>query len=207
MKNPNIILTILICFICSSFMSGNPDLKILFVGNSLTYTNDLPTLVKEAAENKGINIQVEMIAYPNYALIDHWQDGKVQKLILNNKYDLVIVQQGPSSQAYGRQLLLEYGKKFSDLCKKNDVEMGYFMVWPSMAYFHTFDGVIKNYREAAEMHNALLFPAGEVWKAHFDNTGNFDYYGSDKFHPSKKGSKVAAEVIVEALSQLKIPAN
>ena len=36
------------------------------------------------------------------AIMDHWNDGEVQKEIIRNQYDFVIVQQGPSSQQNGR---------------------------------------------------------------------------------------------------------
>lgn len=151
-----------------------------------------------------MNVKSEMIAHPNYALMDYWNDGKVQKLISTKKFDLVILQQGPSSQAFGRQILLEYGEKFKDLCQKNSTRIGYFMVWPARDHYQTFDGVIANYREAAQIHNAILFPVGEVWKFHFDETENYDYYGPDNFHPSEKGSKAAAEVIAEELLRMKV---
>lgn len=179
---------------------SNTDFNILFIGNSLTYTNDLPELVKTSARlRKGINIGVKMIAFPNYAILDHWSDGKVQAQIASGKYDFVIIQQGPSSQAFGRQILIEYGEKYSDLCKKHNAKLVYFMVWPALANFQTFEGVIKNHQDAALINKAILCPVGEVWKEHFNTTGSFDYYDSDNFHPSLKGSQVAAIVIVESL--------
>lgn len=172
---------------------------ILFVGNSFTYTNDIPLLVKKKAKLKGIKLNTKMLAYPNYALIDHWNDGKVQKLISRKKYDFVIVQQGPSSQNKGRQLLLEYAEKFSELCKTNNSKLVIYMVWPAVDNFHTFGSVINNYREAAVKNNAVLCPVGEVWKTFIENTNNFDYYSFDNFHPSLKGSQVAADVMVQYL--------
>jgi len=172
---------------------------LLFIGNSLTYSNELPDLVKKEAKVKGIKVNTEMIAYGNYAIMDHWDDGEVQILISSEEYDYVIVQQGPSSQAFGREILIEYGKKYSELCKAHNVQFCYFMVWPSLTYYETFDGVIKNHKDAARMNDAILLPVGEVWKKHFDETGEFDYYSSDGFHPSEKGSQIAAEVIVEYL--------
>ena len=136
---------------------------------------------------------------PDYAISDHWNDGQVQKEISENHYDFVIIQQGPSSQTVGREILIEYGEKYSVLCKNNHAKLCYFMVWPSLANYDTFDGVIKNYGEASQFNDAILFPVGKVWKAHFDSTGNFDYYATDGFHPSKKGSIIAAEIIVEYL--------
>jgi hypothetical protein len=179
--------------------ASKTDINILFIGNSLTYTNNLPELVKKSAKLQGIKIDYKMIAFPNYSIKDHWKDGVVQKLIASKKYDFVIIQQGPSSQNYGRNLLIKYGKKYSSLCKKNNTKLCYFMVWPSLNNYHTFDGVIKNHKDAASVNNSILLPVGEVWKDYFDRTDDFQYYGSDGFHPSLKGSKIAAKVIVEYL--------
>ena len=173
--------------------------NVLFVGNSLTYTNNLPELVKEYAISKNITITTEMIAFPNYAIQDHWNDGKVQKLISSKLYDFVIIQQGPSSQNDGRNMLIEYGKKYTRLCKLNGSKLCYFMVWPSLNYYHTFDGVIKNHTDAAAINSAILLPVGNVWKEYIDTAKNIEYYGDDGFHPSLKGSQIAAKVIVDHL--------
>jgi hypothetical protein len=179
--------------------TSNKKINILFIGNSLTYTNDLPKLVKKSAKLKGIEIDFKMIAFPNYAIVDHWNDGQVQKLIVSEKYDFVIIQQGPSSQNDGRKMLIEYGKEFSSLCELNDTKLCYFMVWPSLSYYHTFEDVIKNHKDAASINNSILLPVGELWKDYIDNTNNYEYYSSDGFHPSLKGSQLAAKVIVEYL--------
>ncbi|WP_343486137.1 SGNH/GDSL hydrolase family protein [Allomuricauda sp. d1] len=174
-------------------------INVLFVGNSLTYSNDLPALVKEEASKIDFEVKTKTVAHPNYALMDHWNDGKVQKMIKNGNYDFVIVQQGPSSQEFGKQVLFEYGEKFKKLCGKNGAKLVYFMVWPSRTYYRTFDAVIKNHNDAAKANDALVCPVGEVWKQHFDTTNDFSYYGDDGFHPSLEGSKVAARVICETL--------
>lgn len=175
------------------------NIGILFIGNSLTYFNDLPVLVRERVQAQGNEVTVRMVAYPNYAIVDHWADGEVQQLISSQDYDYVIIQQGPSSQSDGRQMLIESGKLYSDLCEQNNAKLCYFMVWPSINNYSTFDGVIKNYTDAAAMNNAILLPVGEIWKAYIDNTNNYEYYGPDGFHPSEKGSEVAADIIVERL--------
>lgn len=175
------------------------DFNILFVGNSLTYTNNLPMLVKQKALSRGISVGTKMIAEPNTAIIDHWVGGNVQVDIASKQFDFVVIQQGPSSQAFGREILIEYGKKYAALCNENDAKLAYYMVWPSISWYHTFDDVIQNHRDAAAINEAILCPVGEKWKAHFDSTNNFDYYGPDDFHPSLLGSQVAANIIVESL--------
>jgi len=172
---------------------------ILFVGNSLTYTNDLPSMIVKLAGKKKITIKTETLAYPNYALEDHWSDGKIQKLIAEKKFDFVVVQQGPSSQNDGRAMLLDYGAGIKALCDSQNTKLAFFMVWPAFANLHMFDGVIKNYTDASVQTNSLLCPVGTIWKRHFDNTKDYSYYGADQFHPSEKGSEVAAKVIFETL--------
>ncbi|WP_422105890.1 SGNH/GDSL hydrolase family protein [Winogradskyella sp.] len=200
-KGIHIIFILLISYSCNTSKSINKAQKkttrILFIGNSLTYTNDLPKLVETVAQEKGLHIKTKTIAFPNYALMDHWGDGIVQKEIQTKKYDFVIVQQGPSSQAFGKKVLIDYGKKFSDLCRQNNAQLCFFMVWPSRSYYNTFDGVVKNYSEAARLNNALLLPVGEAWRTHFNTTKNFDYYSNDGFHPTLKGSRAAAKIMIE----------
>jgi hypothetical protein len=210
MNNLKFVLVLLIFFqICNNSAgqssskdnSAHSDFNILFIGNSLTYTNNLPELVRNSAKQKGIIIDTKMIAYPNYAIIDHWNDGQVQEEIASRRYNYIIIQQGPSSQPYGKEILIEYGKKYSALCKNNNAQLSYLMVWPSLTYYDTFAGVIKNHQDAASINDAILCPVGQVWKEYFDSTNNFDYYSPDGFHPSLKGSQVAADVIVEYLFQ------
>lgn len=174
------------------------DTNLLFIGNSLTYTNELPSIVERLAKERNLKVGTQMVAYPNYALEDHWSDGCVQDLINSKKFDFVIVQQGPSSQEEGRVMLLEYGEKLKDLCNKNDAKLAFFMVWPAKVNYHMFDGVILNYTNAAIQSDALLCPVGMYWKSQCDK-GDFSYYGPDNFHPSIKGSEMAAQTILKTL--------
>jgi hypothetical protein len=173
--------------------------NILFVGNSLTYSNDLPSLVTVLAQKRGFLVNVKSIAEPNTAISDHWESGAVQKAMDEMDFDFVVIQQGPSSQIDGRVLLIEYGAKYKELCEAKGAQLAFFMVWPARANYNTFDGVIKNYTDAAKLNNSLLCPVGKDWKEYQDMTKDFSYYGPDQFHPSPKGSEVAAGIILATL--------
>ncbi len=177
------------------------EFKVLFVGNSLTSANNLPRLVVNYAATQGITVTTKVIAKGGYAIVDHWAEGKVQNQINSKSYDFVVIQQGPSSQLDGYDMLVNDGAKYAQLCEENSAQLAYFMVWPSLNYYHTFDNVIKNHTDAASINNSILLPVGKVWKDYIDSTKDNEYYGSDGFHPSIKGSQVAAKVIVEHLLQ------
>lgn len=172
---------------------------VLFIGNSLTYTNNLPKLLEKKASKENVKIKTHMIAYPNYALIDHLSQGNIQSEMAKNSYDFVIIQQGPSSQTEGKELLFEATERIAKLCIENESKLCVFMVWPSLSYYQTFDGVIANYRKASELNDAILCPVGETWKKYIDESRSYEYYGPDGFHPSKKGSQRAAEIIFYSL--------
>jgi hypothetical protein len=173
--------------------------RILFVGNSLTLSNNLSALVVEEARNRNFKLSVEVLAYPNYSLEDHWNDKRLQKKLLTSNFDFVILQQGPSSQQEGRRMLIDYGMRIKELCAIGRTELVFLMVWPAKQNYHMFDDVIQNYHDAARINGAVLCPVGMVWKEYIESSGDFSYYGDDGFHPSLAGSKAAAEVICRSL--------
>jgi len=122
------LLATLLCFGCNSSTTGsnvddavaNADLAVLFVGNSLTYTNDLPDMVRRLLQAHGDvgTVEVGTVAFPNFGLIDHWSQGAARSAIASGQWDCVVIQQGPSATE-GRPSLLEYSQRFAD-----DVEAG-----------------------------------------------------------------------------------
>ncbi len=173
--------------------------KILYVGNSLTYSNDLPEIVERLGNSFNKKIKTQCICFPNYGLEDHWNDGLIQASISKEEFDFVVFQQGPSSQAYGRASLLDFGGRISKLAIEKDAIPVYFMVWPSIQYYQTFDGVIKNHTDAAELNKALLIKGGEIWRSFHESYDNIELYQRDQFHPSVAGSFLMALVHIKHL--------
>lgn len=173
--------------------------KILFVGNSLSGTNDLPALFENKAKSKDIDVEVHSLISPAHSLEDHLLGNRIQLTIRNGHFDYVIIQQGPSPGSSGRDVLIKDGGKIQRMCKQAGSKMAYLMVWPSKKNYNRFDTVISSYTQTAKKNNAILIPAGQVWKDYIDATNDYSYYGSDGFNPSFKGSEVAAEVIFNTL--------
>lgn len=189
-----IVFLLIVCLITSTYAQ-----KILFVGNSLTYTNGLPKILEKVSENFGATITTKSLCFPNYAIIDHLNEGKLQAILSKEKFDYLVVQQGPSSQSKGKKMLIEDGKKLKKLCDKYKIKMAYFMVWTSKEWYHTFDLVIENHRIAAKQNKALLFPVGQIWKKYSDYKNVDNLYSFDGFHPSKAGSFLSALVMFREL--------
>lgn len=176
------------------------DLGVLLIGNSLTYTNDLPGMLEALLELGGIeNAIVESVAYPNYGLEDHWARGDAARRIADGGWDVVALQQGPSATG-GRPSLLEYSDRYAGPIRAAGARPALYMVWPSQARLFDFDGVSDSYATAAVEVDGLLFPAGEAWREAWALDPDTALYGPDGFHPSLFGTYLAALVMYEQLS-------
>jgi hypothetical protein len=191
-------ITFLILF--SIVVSGlNAQQRILFVGNSLTYYNDLPGLVKKIAKQDGLSLTVNTISKPNYSLEDHWVEGKVEAEIKSTHYDIVIFQQGPSALKASRENLVEYALLFSKICREQKSRMAFYSVWPSGDRQFDFPNVFTSYKAAADTTNGVVCPAGNAWLNVWNEKKDFPLYSADGFHPTEHGSLLAAMVIYASL--------
>jgi hypothetical protein len=174
--------------------------RILFVGNSLTTTNDLPSRVRELAQDEGHRWETSTVAYPNYSLEDHWQRGDAERAITRGGWTFVVLQQGPSALAESRVLLVDYARRFDAKIRAAGARTALYMVWPAGSRRGDFPGVSRSYSAAAAAVSGLLLPVGDAWQAAWRVDARVPLYGDDGFHPSKLGTALAAIVIYERLA-------
>lgn len=196
------------CAAPSSPDSGAPP-RILFIGNSLTYVNDLPAMVKSVAVAAGQPApETETVAFPDYALEDHWAEGTARRLLEQAKWDFVVLQQGPSSLPESQVNLITWTERFAPLIRSAGAEPVLYMVWPSRDRLAAFPQVRDSYRNAAARVNGIFAPAGEAWRVAMAADPAAPLYGADGFHPVPGGTYLAAVVIlarVRALNPLTLP--
>src|SRR3954470_9015301 len=81
--------------------------RILFVGNDLTESGDIPARVAKLAAALGRSARGESVFSSNFTLEDHWREGRAQAEIAKG-WDVVILQQGGSAREPDRSSLREY---------------------------------------------------------------------------------------------------
>lgn len=174
-------------FLAVATLSAAAETRILFVGNSLTYTNDLPGMVERLGRLDGRRIETHTLALPNYSLGDHLDAGNVQKLA-RQRWDLVVLQQGPSSLEESRRDLIRDSTRLAALFQDTRVAM--LMVWPSRQYASSWDRVIESYTLAAQAVTGAVIPVGVAVRS----AAQLRVLGEDGFHPSVAGTYLAALV-------------
>lgn len=178
--------------------AADGDLRVLFIGNSLTYFNDLPGMVATLLREVDVDATVASLAHPDFGLQDHWQLPDTHDVIAEG-WDVVVLQQGPSATE-GRPSLLEYARRFDGPIREAHAVPALYMVWPSEARSSDFPGVSSSYADAADLVGGLLFPAGEAWLDAWAEDERLGLYGPDGFHPSPLGTYLAALVMYEQLT-------
>jgi hypothetical protein len=170
-------------------------LRVLFVGNSLTETNDLPGQVAALADATGRKLETGAVVSGGLSLEDHWSSSDAPKEILGGTWDVVVLQQGPSALPESQAHLKLWAQRFAALAKRGGARAGLLTVWPESYRRSALGAVIASYRNAARAAGAELFPAGDAWRRAWACDRKLALYGSDGFHPSRLGTYLAALVV------------
>ena len=168
---------------------------VLFIGNSLTYYNDLPVLVQGIADAAGgDSLVIAMVAGPDMALIDHWNKGEAQRKIGSGHWDYVVLQQGPSSTSINRDSLRTLTKMFAPLITNAGGKAVLFSAWPAADRRVDFPRAAESYRLAAEDVTGLYAPVAKAWVEAWNRDAGLQLY-YDGLHANATGSYLAALAI------------
>jgi hypothetical protein len=100
------------------------SLRVLFLGNSLMATNDLPATVARIARRAGRRLEHRTIAPGGYALEDHWNQGEARAALAGGRWDVVVMQQGPSALPESQANLREWAARWSAEARAHPSELG-----------------------------------------------------------------------------------
>lgn len=167
------------------------DRRVLFVGNSLTYTNDLPGVVAALADAAGLSFAHATVAQPGWSLEEHWQAG-IAEVIAEAGADVVVLQQGPSSLPESQAHLAHWTEQLAPVIREAGGEPALLMVWPDESRAGFFADVRQSYAAAAAAVDGILIPGGQTWVEAWALDGDLELWGADGFHPSYLGTLAAA---------------
>jgi hypothetical protein len=182
---------------------GFPDgtVRVLFIGNSLTYTNDLPGMFTAVAEQAGrSDVRAAGIAFADFALEDHWNDGRALSSLAKNRWEYVVMQQGSSALPASQSNLRGWSQQLDPKIRAAGAVPVMYMVWPTIDRPFDFPAVRDSYTNAAFAIDGILAPAGDAWVA----SGTLNaLYATDGLHPTVKGTYLAVIVLLERLTGIR----
>jgi hypothetical protein len=186
------------------------SVKILFVGNSYVYYNNLPTLFALLAESGGKKVTVGSSAIGSYRLIDHAGNSTTLSLIAQ-QWNMVVLQEQsvlPVIQFLRDAMMYPAARFLDSLIRERGASTLFYMTWGRkyggtfslsgyrtinfQDYHHMQDSLTSAYREVAGKLQARVIPVGIAWKNAILEDPSADLWISDYSHPTLKGSYLAA---------------
>ncbi len=188
-------------------------MRILMLGNSLTYYNDMPRLLADRTE-------AEVVAYTRGGarLAEHLDPEselgqKTLPALENETWDYVIMQE------YSNGPILERGSFFKSvdqlcrLARRAGAEPVLYATWAYLpdhpgyqeldederTYEDMTSNLYSSYREIAEDNCALIAQVGWEFYRHYRRGTEKELYDEDGLHPSLAGSELAAKMLARVI--------
>src|SRR5262245_28467415 len=173
--------------------AGEAPLKVLFIGNSYTYVNDLPATIAELAKAGKQRPLVHDRETPGGCTLEkHWKDGKVVKKIHADKWDWVVLQEHSLRPLTNRELMFDYGEKLQGEIRAEKAKTLLYMTWARQDKPETQRGLTQAYVDLAGKLAARVAPVGAAWEKALQDDPKLVLHTKDKSHPSKTGTYLAA---------------
>ncbi len=196
-------------------------MKVLFIGNSHTYMNDMPQLVREMIENvTGQPCEVFMLAYSARSLKWHMGEEYFSERfnILHGNYDYCVIQEQAHPMTDEADTIA-YAGRIIELCRKAGTTPIIFETWAEKAKPENQPEMNRRYQSLAKEQGALLAPIGEIWsevKAELENglapdsdsvtyadrdgQSGADLYYRDGAHASATGDYLIAMTLTKVIT-------
>lgn len=189
-------------------------LRVLFIGNSYTYFNNVPALVEGLAAATTTNglrpITTRMLAPGGASLERHWNDPEVRKTLQAGGWDYVVLQEQSTLNApylvngkprvANPETFFRYARLLGQEIRKTGAQLVFYLTWARRDAPPEDQAMLNHaYTEMAREFGAALAPVGLAWQAVRKERPDLDLYYEDGSHPSPAGSYLAAAVLYATL--------
>jgi photosystem II stability/assembly factor-like uncharacterized protein/lysophospholipase L1-like esterase len=186
-------------------------LRVLFIGNSYTYFNDLPGLVASLARGARPSraVHTEMVAQPGASLRDHWLDGAALAAIRRTRWDAVVLQEQSMlgvMLVHGRPTVNDpdqfhaFGRRFIREITAAGATPVLYLTWARRPTPDTQDRLTRAYAALAAATGARLAPVGVAWQQARAQRPALELFDPDGTHPSPAGSYLAAATLLATIT-------
>lgn len=176
-------------------------MRILFIGNSHTYMNDMPELARRMIEDATKEpCEVVMLAYSGRSLKWHMEEEYFSERfsILHGKYDFCVIQE-QAHPLLPEDETAKYATRIAELCKKVGTTPVIFETWAEKVKPENQAEMNRRYRALAGKLDAKLAPIGEVWNE-VRNSSDLELYFRDGEHASAVGDYLIAMALTKVLT-------
>jgi hypothetical protein len=172
------------------------SLRVLFIGNSYTYFNNLPELLSQlaASANPSQPLEARMVVRGGATLKMHWEEGNAVKVLQGEKWDYVVLQEQSTLPITDPETMHKYARLFDAEIKKAGAQTIFHLTWARQHQPENQAKLNDAYFTIARELQALVAPVGVAWQKAFKEDAKLVFHTEDKSHPTAAGSYMAASV-------------
>jgi hypothetical protein len=188
-----------------------PARRVLFIGNSYTYFNNLPQMLAGLAKaaQPAQALEAEMVTVGGATLKRLWEQGEALAAIKRGGWSFVVLQEqstlGVPPMIEGKVQIAdpktfhEYARLFDAEIKKAGARTVFYLTWARQNAPETQAQLTAAYTSIAKELNAALVPVGLAWEAALKRHPQLVLHSADKSHPTAAGTYLAACVFYATL--------
>lgn len=174
---------------------------VLFIGNSLTYFNDLPAVVAGLSQRAGDArpIRAAFSGSGGLTLEQHWERGDALEAIYAQSWDYVVLQEQSGRPLQAPEKTEEFIRRFDAAIRESGARAVLFMPWTHETSARMQGTVAERFRRWAGT-TILLAPVGSAWASARTARPGLDLYDDGGNHPTLAGTYLAAAVLYAAIT-------
>lgn len=174
-------------------------MRVLFIGNSHTYYNDMPEIFAEICRRNGVETEVTMITHGGMGWDFHEKEPEVRFNIRYGGYDAIVLQH--TAHPMGDLDVMEKsGTQLVKWVKEAPSRPVLYMTWAAKRDGEAGQPVMSGaYRRLAKAQYCDVAPVGEAWWRFHALSPETEQYADDGEHASLTGSTIAAYTIAAVI--------
>jgi hypothetical protein len=169
--------------------------RILFIGNSLSYSNDgLWTHLTRLTAGSGTTVETGRAAFPGEFFKSLWERREPQRAIRSGRWDVVVLQEDlPETRVADFK---DYGRRFVDDVRVAGARPVLLMAWsyPRLGWI-TQEEIATAHREMGRELAVPVAPVGLAWQSALSRRPTLALYAGDREHPTMAGTYLATAVV------------
>ncbi len=193
--------------------STAPGVRVLFVGNSFTYVNDMPGMVDRLAAAEPGSEPLFVVSYTKGSTaLSFWaDDGRLRGLLHDISWNTVVLQEQSAIPSYPASIvdadMVPPARTLSQEAAADGARTLLFMTWGYQdgngagdSYDAMQARLAAGYGEAASALGAGVVPVGLAWQQAHRLEPGLQLWQDDGHHPTTAGSYLGACVFYDVLT-------
>lgn len=175
-------------------------MRVLFIGNSYTYFNDLPELLMRFAAANGERIEAESVTAGGMTLLGHLRTGEAVSRIRSGGWDMVVLQEQSTRPITAPGLMYAASRELAGEVVSVGARTALYLTWARRDAPEQQLALNSAYYECAGAVRASIIPVGPCWQQVLADRPAIALYHEDGSHPAPLGTYLAACVFYAALT-------